>query len=238
MRTLFLLVSVPLTLVFFSSAQQAIQPAPLNLMPMPSNYQLTSDQMRIDQSFSVALTGHQEARLDSAVQRFLVNLSRRTGMPLTAQSADPAQAKLLIHTDQASKEVQEPGEDESYSLELTPSGARLSAPNPLGTLHGLQTFLQLVEAAPAGFAVPVISIHDTPRFVWRGLMIYVSRHFIPLDLIKRNLDGMEAVKLNVFHWHLSDNQGFRVESKKYPKLQQMGSDGLYYTQDEIREFIA
>jgi hypothetical protein len=98
MRTLFLLVSVPLTLVFFSSAQQAIQPAPLNLMPMPSNYQLTSDQMTIDQSFSVALTGHQEARLDSAVQRFLGNLSRRTGMPLTAQPVDPAQAKLLIHT--------------------------------------------------------------------------------------------------------------------------------------------
>src|SRR6185436_8800221 len=238
MRTLFLLVSVPLTLVFFSSAQQAIQPAPLNLMPMPSNYQLTSDQMRIDQSFSVALTGHQEARLDSAVQRFLVNLSRRTGMPLTAQSADPAQAKLLIHTDQASKEVQEPGEDESYSLEVTPSGARLSAPNPLGTLHGLQTFLQLVEAAPAGFAVPVIIIHDTPRFVWRGLMIDVSRHFIPLDIIKRNLDGMEAVKLNVFHWHLSDDQGFRVERKRFPKLQEMGSDGLYYTQAQVRDLSA
>src|SRR5262249_20000375 len=129
--------------------------------------------------------------LDSAVQRFLRNLSRRTGMSLTAQSADPAQAKLLIHTDQASKEVQEPGEDESYSLEVTPSGARLSAPNPLGTLHGLQTFLQLVEATPVGFAVPIISIHDTPRFVWRGLMIDVSRHFIPLDVIKRNLDGAD-----------------------------------------------
>jgi hexosaminidase len=238
MRTLFLLVSVPLTLVFFSSAQQPIQPGPLNLMPMPSNFQLTSDQMAIDQSFSVALTGHQEARLDNAVQRFLGNLSRRTGMSLTAQSADPAQAKLLIHTDQASKEVQEPGEDESYSLEVTPSGARLSAPNPLGTLHGLQTFLQLVEAAPAGFAVPVISIHDTPRFVWRGLMIDVSRHFIPLDVIKRNLDGMEAVKMNVFHWHLSDDQGFRVESKQFPKLQEMGSDGLYYTQAQVRDLIA
>ncbi len=139
-------------------------------------------------------------------------------MPLIAQSADPAQAKLLIHTDQASKEVQEPGEDESYSLAVTPSGARLSAPNPLGTLHGLQTFLQLVEAGPAGFAVPVLSIHDTPRFVWRGLMIDVSRHFIPLDVIKRNLDGMEAVKMNVFHWHLSDGQGFRVESKKFPSF--------------------
>jgi hexosaminidase len=238
MRTLFLLVSVPLTLVFFSSSQQANRPGPLNLMPMPSYYQLTSDQMAIEQSFSVALTGHQEERLESAVQRFLRDLSRRTGMPLTAQPVDPAQAKLLIHTDQASKEVQEPGEDESNSLEVTPSGARLSAPNPLGTLHGLQTFLQLVESTPAGFAVPAIRIHDTPRFVWRGLMIDVSRHFMPLDIIKRNLDGMEAVKMNVFHWHLSDDQGFRVESKKFPKLQQMGSDGLYYAQAQVRDLIA
>ena len=86
--------------------------------------------------------------------------------------------------------------------------------------------------------MPAISIDDSPRFPWRGLMIDVSRHFIPLDVLKRNLDGMAAVKLNVFHWHLSDNQGFRVESKKFPKLHELGSDGLYYTQDEVRDLIA
>ena len=69
-------------------------------------------------------------------------------------------------------------------------------------------------------------------------MIDVSRHFIPLDVLKRNLDGMEAVKMNVFHWHLSENQGFRVESRRFPKLHELGSDGLYYTQDEIRELVA
>ena len=69
-------------------------------------------------------------------------------------------------------------------------------------------------------------------------MIDVGRHFIPLDVLKRNLDGMAAVKLNVFHWHLSENQGFRIESKKFPKLQDMGSDGLFYTQDEVRDLIA
>src|SRR5205807_6776129 len=84
-----------------------------------------------------------------------------------------------------------------------------------------------------GFAVPVITIQDKPRFAWRGLMIDVSRHFIPLGVLKRNLDGMAATKLNVFHWHLSDNQGFRVESKKFPKLHELGSDGLYYTQEEV-----
>ncbi len=118
------------------------------------------------------------------------------------------------------------------------SGARLNAPTTLGVMRGLQTFLQLVRTTSAGFAVPAFSIEDSPRFPWRGLMIDVGRHFIPLDVLKRNLDGMAAVKLNVFHWHLSENQGFRIESKKFPKLTGMGSDGLYYTQDEVRDLIA
>jgi hexosaminidase len=112
-------------------------------------------------------------------------------------------------------------------LEVSPTGAKLTAPTPLGTMHGLQTFLQLVNVSPEGFASQAVTIHDQPRFPWRGLMIDSARHFIPLDVIKRNLDGMEAVKMNVFHWHLSENQGFRVESRKFPKLHELGSDGLY-----------
>lgn len=223
----------------FSAFAQTQPPSALNLMPLPSNFQLGAGQMVVDQSFSVALTGFKEARLDNAAQRFLENFSRRTGMPLANRSpVDASGARLVIHTDHASKAVQEPGEDESYTLEVTASNAKLSASTPLGTLHGLQTLLQLIEATPTGFALPVVTIHDSPRFVWRGLLIDVGRHFMPVDVIKRNLDGMEAVKLNVFHWHLSDYQGFRVESKKFPKLQQMGSDGQFYTQDEIRDVIA
>ena len=105
-------------------------------------------------------------------------------------------------------------------------------------MRGLQTFLQLVEMTPQGFAVPSVVIEDKPRFPWRGLMIDAGRHFMPVEVIKRNLDGMAAVKMNVFHWHLSENQGFRVESKRFPKLQEMGSDGLYYTQDQVRDVIA
>ena len=105
-------------------------------------------------------------------------------------------------------------------------------------LRGLQTFLQLVTITQDGFAAPVVSIQDQPRFSWRGLMIDSGRHFMPIAVLERNLDGMEAVKLNVFHWHLSENQGFRVESQKYPRLHELGSDGLYYTQAEIRGLIA
>jgi hexosaminidase len=95
-----------------------------------------------------------------------------------------------------------------------------------------------VETTANGFAVPVVTIKDRPRFPWRGLLIDVGRHFIPLDVLKRNLDGMAAVKMNVLHWHLYDNEGFRVESRHFPKLQEAGSDGQYYTQAEIREFVA
>jgi hexosaminidase len=213
------------------------QPQPLNVMPLPSSYQIGNGRLLVQLSFSTALTGYREPRLERATQRFLTNLSRQTGMPLGMNIGDSADASLVIHTDHASKEVQELGEDESYSLTVSPTGAKLEAATPLGTMHGLETFLQLVEVTPEGFAVPAITIQDKPRFAWRGLMIDVSRHFIPLNVLKRNLDGMAAAKLNVLHWHLSDNQGFRVESRKFPKLQGLGSDGLYYTQEEVRELI-
>ncbi len=83
-----------------------------------------------------------------------------------------------------------------------------------------------------------MTIKDRPRFRWRGLLIDSGRHFMPLDVLKRNLDGMAAVKMNVFHWHLTEDQGFRVESRIFPKLHQMGSDGLFYTQAQIKDVIA
>jgi hexosaminidase len=95
-----------------------------------------------------------------------------------------------------------------------------------------------VQITPAEFAAPTVTVKDQPRFPWRGTLIDVSRHFIPIDVLKRNLDGMAAVKMNVLHWHLSDDQGFRVESKVFPKLTGMGSDGMFYTQDQIRDLIA
>jgi hexosaminidase len=211
---------------------------PFHLMPIPSALEVHDGNLRVDASFSVALTGHSEARLDRAVQRFQQQLFHQTAIPFSTQGPTPGKPTLLIHSEHASKEIQELGEDESYTLEVTREGAKLTAATPLGALHGLQTFLQLVEVSPDGFIVPAVTIHDQPRFPWRGLMIDVSRHFIPLDVLKRNLDGMEAVKMNVFHWHLSENQGFRVESKKFPKLHELGSDHMYYTQDEIRDLIA
>jgi hexosaminidase len=231
------ILAVMFCLAFISVVEAQAQS--LNLMPLPAKVQMGSGQLVVDPNFSVSIAGHHEARLDRAVELFLVQLRRQTGMPpIDMKVTDSATATLVVQAAAGTKAVQELGEDESYRLEISSSGARLTAPTTLGVMRGLQTFLQLERTTSAGFAVPAVTIEDSPRFPWRGLMIDVGRHFIPLDVLKRNLDGMAAVKLNVLHWHLSENQGFRIESKKFPKLQEMGSDGLYYTQDQVRELIA
>jgi len=203
---------------------------------MPAAVQPGTGQLPINQSFSVTVTGTHDASLDSEVQRFVAQLSRQTGIPFRPKAG--AAPTLQIHADHGRQAVQKLGEDESYELTVADSGAKLTAPTTLGVLRGLQTFLQLVEITPTGFAAPAVTIKDQPRFPWRGMLIDVSRHFIPIDALKRNLDGMAAVKMNVLHWHLSDDQGFRAESKAFPKLTGMGSDGMFYTQEEIRDLIA
>jgi hexosaminidase len=230
----------------FAASMTAQTPTDLNIMPLPAKAQLGSGVLPVDKGFTLGFTGFRDERLDRAGQRFLMQLHRETGIVFAAAGSqagmlaprDAARATLLVTTGHDSKPVQELGEDESYTLEVTPTGAKLNAPTTLGTLRGLQTFLQLVSITPNGFSVQAVSIQDQPRFPWRGLMIDSARHFMPIPVVKRNLDGMEAVKMNVFHWHLSDNQGFRVESHRFPKLYEEGSDGLFYTQEEVRDVIA
>jgi hexosaminidase len=209
---------------------------PLPMVPLPLTSVSGTGSLSVDHGLKVVFNGYTEPRLDRARTRFLEILSRETGIPeLPVSPVKPFQ--LVIRTAGPSAPVQQLGEDESYHLEVTATGALLTAPNPLGALHGLQTFLQLIHNTTEGFAVSSTTIDDKPRFPWRGLMIDTGRHFIPLGVLRQNLDGMEAVKLNVFHWHLSEDQGFRIESKTFPLLQDKGSDGLYYTQDEVRGII-
>ena len=233
-----ILAAVMVSTILMSQIEAQAQPS-MSLMPQPAHAQLGNGQLLIGPTFSVAITGQKEPRLQRAVELFLTQLGQQIGMPpIDMLMTNSTGATLVIQCAAGTKSVQESGENESYRLEITNSGAKLSAPTTLGVMRGLQTFLQLVTTTSEGFAAPAIVIDDSPRFAWRGLMIDVGRHFIPLDILKRNLDGMAAVKLNVFHWHLSENQGFRVESKTFPKLHELGSDGLYYTQSEVRELIA
>lgn len=211
----------------------------LDLMPWPARIQLHDGRLALTPSFNVSVTGHPGQRVYDAADRLLQHLQWRTGITFDQHVVEPgagdSSASLVIRVQRPG--VLEIGEDESYRLQVDARHAVLTATGGLGVLHGLQTFLQLVQSSPDGFHVPAVDIRDQPRFKWRGLMIDVARHFEPVDVIERNLRGMAAVKLNVLHLHLSDNQGFRVESKGFPELTKLGSRGQFYTQAEIKAII-
>ena len=214
----------------------AQEKTPLATMPAPARVMQGEGEFYIDGSFGIAMKGYDEPRLARARLRFLDILTKETGTSFKRE-AEAGSSHFIIQTSGPSAAIQQLGEDESYHLAVSTTDVELSAPNPLGVLHGLQTFLQLVQINEKGFAVPVVTIDDAPRFPWRGLLIDSGHRFVPIAAVKRNLDAMEAVKLNVFHWRFSDDQGFHIESKKFPRLQGTASEGLYYSQDEVREII-
>lgn len=209
-----------------------------NLMPEPAHLSAQAGTLPLNSSFTAATDSFHDDRLDSAISRMLARLENHTGLQIATTPAASKTATLIVSVDGPGEAIQSVDENESYSLDITPTGAHLKAATDVGAMHGLETFLQLVQIENGGYILPDVSIQDAPRFPWRGLMIDVSRHFEPIPVIKRTLDGMAAVKLNVFHWHLSDDQGFRIESKVFPKLTEMGSDGKFYTQDQAREIVA
>ncbi|HKS09048.1 MAG TPA: family 20 glycosylhydrolase [Pyrinomonadaceae bacterium] len=210
-----------------------------NLMPVPASITFDNERLAIDESFKVAVRGHSDARLQAAIARFVKRLEGRTVLSLAPGLAlDDQMTTLIVQCDGPGKDIPALDENESYRIDITRRQALLSAPTVIGAMRGLETVLQLVNADRQGYFLPGVKIQDQPRFPWRGLMIDVARHFEPIEVLKRNLDAMAALKMNVFHWHLSEDQGFRVESKKYPKLHQLGSDGNYYTQEQIKDIIA
>lgn len=221
-------------------------------MPWPASISVQPGAISIDQNFSVYVSGPgaRDPRVTAAIQWLFRNLDRQTGLlllPHVVSKADDAVLSIVV-AERDHPAPQRLGDDESYSLVAADGHITISAKKPLGVLRGMQTFLQLVRentnapgaAKPAvpGFSVPDLTIHDSPRFPWRGLSLDVSRHFIPVSEVERTIDAMAAVKLNVFHWHLSDDQGFRMQSKVYPRLTAYGSDGQFYTQAQARQTIA
>lgn len=211
-----------------------------NLMPYPAEItSFSNESFRLDKNFTIEIKGSPDDRIYSSASRALRRLSGRTGLFFSqnylSKNNNPANASLTIFI---SKNAEiKLGEDESYLLTISSKKIELNAETDLGAMHGLETLLQLLSADKNGYYFPSVKINDKPRFPWRGLLIDACRHWMPMEVIKRNLDGLAAVKMNVMHWHLSEDQGFRVESKVYPKLHQLGSDGFYYTQEQIKEII-
>lgn len=213
----------------------------LSLMPWPQEVQAFNGAFIIEKNFTISIIDKSEVhnRVYDASTRFLRLLSDKTGVFIDQGFVDPnsknEDASLTIIVDE-STEISL-GIDESYTLKIANNHIEIRAKNDVGAMYGLQTLLQLLTVKNNAYVFPELKISDAPRFAWRGLMIDAARHFMPVDVIKRNLDAMAYVKLNVFHWHLSDDQGFRIESKKLPLLTEKGSDGQFYTQNQIKEIV-
>lgn len=137
---------------------------------------------------------------------------------------------------------------EYYQLEVSEQSVVIESYKGVGILHGIQTFLQLlpIELPSSGvLSIAALSIKDFPAFKHRGLLLDCGRHFMSTDFIKQTLDIMSSYKMNVFHWHLTEDQGWRIEIKKYPKLTEIGGFrtenggqyGGFYTQNEIKEIV-
>lgn len=215
--------------------------AELGLMPLPSQFEAGTGSFALKPGMHVGYMHFHNARLEAGTIRMMKRLQFESGVPLPhvplTVAGDVATAGIVIDVERAGEAVQSVNEDESYSLTVTPDLVTLRAKTVVGALRGMETLLQLVQLKNNAAVIPAVSIQDAPRFPWRGLLTDVSRHFEPVEQIERTLDGMAMVKMNVFHWHLSDDQGFRAESKLYPKLTSVASNGEFYTQAQMREVV-
>lgn len=227
-------------LALFLALQAAAQDNTYSLMPVPQKIRPTGKGYTITKSFTIAVTGQPGQRVYLEASRALRRLDNRVGCfftqgNITAKDTN-ANASLMIRVDRAAQ--LRLGEDESYTLTITDRQILLSAPTDLGAIRGLETLLQLLSVQNGHYYFPGVQIEDAPRFAWRGLLLDITLHWMPMDVVKRTLDAMAAVKLNVFHMHLTEDQLFGIESKVYPRLTTVGAEGNFYTQEEIKAIIA
>lgn len=209
------------------------------LLPLPRQVAWGNETWRLPERFVVSLRGGRLDRIERAVERWQRAVSASTGRSIDVErTSDPQRAHLKIEVARPGPATPELGSDESYQLRVGSAGASIYAATSVGALHALQTLRQLVIRCRERLCLPHVEIRDEPRFPWRGLMIDAVRHWIPPEAVERSLDAMAAVKMNVLHWHLSDDQSFRVESLVHPELHRRGSDGRYFSQDQIRHIVA
>lgn len=205
----------------------------ITMMPLPAELTLSGGKFLMNNDFGYSFKDVSTPKLIRTLDRFYDNLESKTNISFS----EKGEKKLIIDCQNAGSEYPSIKDDESYRLSINTNKIVLSANSETGILYGLESLLQLVKEQDKQWVFPVLDIKDQPRFPWRGLMIDVARHWIPKEVIFRNMDAMAANKMNVFHWHLTEYQGFRIESKIFPKLHEMGSGGNYYTQEDIKEII-
>lgn len=231
MRFFFLIIAI---LLFTLPAQAQSD----RLMPVPAKLENRQGIFRLDKNFRAYISGNRDTRATEYLGRVLMRLDGRTGLLFDKSTQEVKGAvKQVMSVKPGKRAPLKLGEDESYILEIRNDLILLESNTDLGVMKGMETLLQLLSMDAGGYYFPCLRIEDRPRFPWRGLLMDVCRHWMPADVVKRNIDAMAAMKLNVLHLHLTEDQGFRIESKHYPKLHQLGSNGHFYTQEQMRDLI-
>ncbi|HTF97282.1 MAG TPA: family 20 glycosylhydrolase [Cellvibrio sp.] len=230
-----------LLIIIFSisaCANLQAQAQPLPLMPWPQSVVQEQGQFHLGNKWLIAIDAKKNSEIKATVKRIVKRVEQQTGQKIQWRLVGVDKANLIIKANQVAPISNFIHEwDESYQLSVSASRVQVSANQSLGILRGLETFLQLIGNQQK-IQLPLVNIQDQPRFKWRGLLLDTSRHFFSVNTIKRQIDAMAAAKYNIFHWHLTDDQGWRFESRKYPKLHKLASDGEYYSRKQIREIVS
>lgn len=203
----------------------------VQILPIPQQVEISPKILRIDRKFEVSV--HNLPSISQlAINRFIGYWEKKTLKKCQITSKSNTDFDFSIDADWQGKSTS----PEEYEIRID-SKIHLKSKTKEGFLHGLTSLSQLIKSDEQGYFLPQCQIYDWPRFPHRGLMVDVARHFIPMDVILRSIEAMAASKFNVLHLHLSDDEGFRIESKKYPNLHLKGSNGSYFTQEEIRKIV-
>lgn len=232
------LLVIALLLSFGVTAKTNEQSYPL--MPYPQEITARDGKFTLPKKISISVEGIEEAQLNPTLTNFVKRARLQTNIDFELTPSKNTSSILQIVV--AHAVIDNPNSiqtmDESYQLSISNNAIKLSATNSIGVNRGIETLLQLIGEQKKSVKLPLVAINDCPRFKWRGFLMDTSRHFFSVATIKRQLDAMAAAKLNVFHWHLTDDQGWRIELKSLPKLHQLASSGEFYTQQDIRDVVA
>ena len=223
------------------------------LVPAPTHIEFADGELRLGDALDLDYNP-KDKNLKNIIRLTKSELSS-IGYSVTDSDSDEAHTRVSINIDQNITET-----PESYNLKIAPQGIDISGSDYAGLFYGLQTQMQILETTKINNspAVTSVLIEDRPRFRWRGMLLDVARHMFPADFIKRYIDIIAAHKMNVFHWHLTEDQGWRMPIKKYPKLKDIAAwrketlvghyrdkphqfDGKpyggFYTREEIKDII-
>lgn len=238
------------------SAQNTLEHQPLSIVPYPLSVKAFAAKFVVSAHTTIRIDAN-SAELQKIAQTMAGELKDLTGYPIaiSINKGSNVPNSIVLTLNHTADTLG----DEGYRLSVHSGGIVIKANKPQGIFYGLQTFKQLLPVKAGNVqtvALPFTEIVDKPRFKWRGSMLDVGRYFYSVDFIKKYLDYMAMYKLNTFHWHLTEDHGWRIEVKKYPKLTQIGAwragtqydrtpyqvdnnpHGGYYTQDQVREIVA